>query len=573
MRSIVRTLRELITRVKASLSWKKLVVLAGAAVAIAWSIFLQEATKQLFSRWFSDPPSLTYQIVSVDRVIRPQLSEYAAREFGNVFNLQLDDDVLLDYEIFKVRIRNDGGAIDHKFKLDAVVNDGFAKIIDLKHVIRAPTNKRIPIAYALPDLWWNTTPRQKVHLSWKDPTNTEIIGSLLYRSSYKDFGYGKFILGMIKSNCVVLNTKDVFPGYYAIIAVGRTGGLSDMSNPLWIPESLAFGPSFKNVVWINPTYKPVKDCPINDTPVYTSLKEAIDREGPSQTFIIKAPRSEGHALILPPNIAGHRPKILYEDELKFLKGSIEFVFTEGLDSRSEVDFYFLTKALPGVKRNLRLLLHGPPKLTFTTTGENLKEPMQKQAPNIDAKKALLTPKRIVSYATKSSIVFDLSLDKNQAYKGVRVFRKIVDPRQSTVELGEELYDGKLDHGYISCAHTEAVSSPADLELPIYAPPAPSEPPTRAKIPKPGIRLPPAAPTSLGIKPDGNEKAPSYKAPSYFEDSAAQDNVKYKYTIYLFDANDKYSYPTEIYASRADDLPGLDCRITQVPDKQNGKPKR
>ena len=572
MRSIVRTLRELITRVKPSLSWKKLVVLAGAVVAIAWPIFLQEATKQLFSQWFSDPPSLTYQIVSVDRVIRPQLSEYAAREFGNVFNLQLDDDVLLDYEIVKVRIRNDGGAIDHKFKLDAVVNDGFAKIIDLKHVIRAPTNKRIPIAYALPDLWWNTTPRQKVHLSWKDPTNTEIIGSLLYRSSYKDFGYGKFILGMIKSNCVVLNTKDVFPGYYAIIAVGRTGRLSDMSNPLWIPESLAFGPSFKNVVWINPTYKPVKDCPINDTPVYTSLKEAIDREGPSQTFIIKAPRSEGHALILPPNIAGHRPKILYEDELKFLKGSIEFVFTEGLDSRSEVEFYFLTKALPGVKRNLRLLLHGPPKLTFTTTGENLKEPMQKQAPNIDAKKALLTPKRIVSYATKSSIVFELSLDKNQAYKGVRVFRKIVDTRESTVELGEELYDGKLDHGYISCAHTEAMSSQADLELPIYAPPAPSEPPTRAKIPKPGIR-PPTAPTGIRIDPGRINPDANEKAPSYFEDSAAQDNVKYKYTIYLFDANDKYSYPTEIYASRADDLPGLDCRIIQVPDKQNGKPKR
>ena len=197
--------------------------------------------------------------------------------------------------------------------------------------------------------------------------------------------------------------------------------------------------------------------------------------------------------------------------------------------------------------------------------------MQKQAPNIDAKKALLTPKRIVSYATKSSIVFDLSLDKNQAYKGVRVFRKIVDTRQSTVELGEELYDGKLDHGYISCAHTEAVSSPADLELPNYAPPAPGEPPTRAKIPKPGIGPPPPGPTGLRI--NGNEKAPSYKAPSYFEDSAAQDNVKYKYTIYLFDANDKYSYPTEIYASRADDLPGLDCRIIQVPDKQNGKPKR
>lgn len=334
-----------------------------------------------------------------------------------------------------------------------------------------------------------------------------------------------------------------------------------MSLPIRFPESVAFQPRFKDVVWIDPTYTRVNDCPINDAPTYRSLKEAIDREDPRQTFIIRGPRSEGNALVLPRNVVDRGTKILYEDEFKFLKGSIEFVFPKGLDSRSEIEFYFLTKGIPGVKRNLRLLLHGQPKLTFTITGENLKEPVQKEAPNIDAEKVLLTPKRIVSHATKNAIVFELPIDRNQAYKGIRIFRKIVDTRKSTVELGEELYDGKLANGYISCDHNEAMSQRTDFELPFYAPLAPSEPPGRPQIPKPGVRAL-AAPTGLSVTMDVSESG----APLYFEDNTARDKIKYKYTIYLFDANDKYSYPTEIYAALGDGLAGLDCRFVKSPDK-------
>ncbi len=64
----------------------------------------------------------------------------------------------------------------------------------------------------------------------------------------------------------------------------------------------------------------------------------------------------------------------------FLKGRIELSFPEGLDSHSEIDFYFLTKALPDVQRNLRLLLHGQPKLPFTIRNEIYNAPLKARAP-------------------------------------------------------------------------------------------------------------------------------------------------------------------------------------------------
>jgi hypothetical protein len=126
---------EWIAKLRSHLSWKRTVLFVAAGGAIVWSIFLQEVTKKLLTRWFSDPPpALSYQITSVDSLSSYQLAEYADRQFGGAFNLKLDDNIIREFEIFKVRVRNDGGAIDHAFTLDAVVNDGLAKIIDLKNV-------------------------------------------------------------------------------------------------------------------------------------------------------------------------------------------------------------------------------------------------------------------------------------------------------------------------------------------------------------------------------------------------------------------------------------------------------
>ena len=62
---------------------------------------------------------------------------------------------------------------------------------------------------------------------------------------------------------------------------------------------------------------------------------------------------------------------------------------------------------------------------------------------------------------------------------------------------------------------------------------------------------PSGDSFLDIGVSGSDNATSF--PTYFEDRTARTKEKYKYVIYVYDANDKYSYPIEIYASLNDEL--------------------
>jgi len=553
-----------IAKFKSHLSWQWAFLFATGAGAGVWSIFLQEATKTLFSRWFSDPPpELSYQIRSVDRLGDYQLSEYAFRQFGGSFNLQLDDDIIREYEIFNVRIRNDGRAIDHAFALDVVVNDGLAKIIDLKHVVRAPTGKSIPIKYSLPDLSWNTKKEFKsVAFSWRNPTNTDIMGSCLFRSPYREFGYGKFSLGIIKRNCIRFDVKDLLPGYYAVVAVGLNGALSELSTPTRFPESFALQPNFSDVIWIDPSHTVGDDCSPNRSRTYSSLTEAIAKAGPKRTFIVHGLRSESQSILKQAADFDNNTKIFFDDDLKFLSGRTELQFSEGLDSGSEIDFYFLTKGIPDTKRNIQLLLRGQPKLSFTIRGQEYKDLNSKRNIPVEANKRSLTPKLITTYANKNSIILMLPAGSSRKYKGIRVFRSRVDTNRSSIDLGDELNDGELTTGNLICESVNRPLNRPNLELALFDRRAPSEPPLpRRTSPNPTVRLS-NAPTGLSIDIQTSGSSNTADEPMYFEDKTVRIKEKYKYVIYMYDTNGKYSYPIEIYASLDDELFGLACRVAR-----------
>lgn len=551
-------------RLKTHLSWQRILSIFAAAAVIAWTIFLREGTKQLFTKWFSDSPALTYQVISVDQLGRHELAEFARREFGGTFNLQLDDNIIQDYEIFKVRIRNDGEAVENGFAIEAVVNKGLAKIVDLKHIVRAPANKSIPVRYSFPDVVWNTKkPISKVTFTWRGAGNTEGIGFFLYRSAFKDFGYGKFNLGLIQKNCLHVNVKELAGGYYAVVAVGRNGDLSDLSPPVRFPESLALQPHFDDSVWIDPSANFVPECSPNETRTYSSLKEAIDKEGPKRTFIVRAIRAETQTVLKQAAAQDDNAKILFEDDLKFLKGKFDVLFPAGLDSRAEIDFYFLTKGLPEVERSLSLLLQGQPKLTLTIRGEVYTGPGFKQVRNADAKKRSLTPKLITTHANRAGIVFMWPKSGDQSYQGIRVFRSTVTSEKPAAELGEEIYDGRDFAGVLHCDVNERPPKRAEVEFRIDDLVAPSEPPARKRsTPKSGpVAL--TAPVNLNVKSTRTDMPMSY-----FIDGNVTNEVKYKYTVYAYDSNDNYSYPVEINASLDGGLTGFDCRLVTTSNEKS-----
>ena len=545
-------------------SWKRILAIFAAAAVIAWAIFLLPGTNRLFARWFSDSPALTYQVLSVDRIGSQELAEYARREFGGTFNLQLDDNIIQDYDIFKVRIRNEGAPVENGLAIEAVVNAGLAKIVDLKHIVRAPANKSTPVRYSFPDLVWNTNRAvRKATFTWRDSGNAQGIGFFLYRSAFKEFGYGKFNLGLIQKNCLHVNVKELARGYYSVVAVGRNGMISDLSPPVRFPESLALQPHFNDSVWIDPSANFVPECSPNETRTYSSLKEAIDQEGPKGTFIVRALRAESQAVLQQAAAPYDNAKILFEDDLKFLKGKSELLFPAGLDSRAEIDFYLLTKGLPDDERSLSLRLQGQAKLTLAIRGEVYKDPATKQTQNGDAKKRSLTPKLITTHASQAGIVFMWPKSGDQSYKGIRVFRSAVTSEKPATELGEEIYDGRDFAGVLRCDVNQRPPKSAQIEFPIDDLMAPSEPPTRKPSSPQSAPRAQTAPTGL-IVSKGDTLA------SYFTDANVRNDVKYKYTFYAYDFNEKYSYPVEINASLNSGQTGLDCRLVTTASE---KPKQ
>ena len=177
---ILRPLKPAMGRVARIVSehWIKLLLFAVAALVLAWNTFVEEFVKQLTSKWLANPPALVYSIVSVEKFFSPSMiAEYSSREFGGrlSFNHQLDDNILPEYEIFKVRLRNKGGSLDERFSIEAIVNDGAAKIIDVRHVIRSPKNKSISVTPRLPDLRWNRKKTEKILFAWQYPVEDKVI--------------------------------------------------------------------------------------------------------------------------------------------------------------------------------------------------------------------------------------------------------------------------------------------------------------------------------------------------------------------------------------------------------------
>jgi hypothetical protein len=554
-------MRGLFRRARAAIAnqgWTKPLIIIVAAIGVVWTVFLQEATKQLVQNLFSNAPALTYEIVSVDRFLGQQFGEYASREFGGAFSLQLDDSILREYSVFKVRMRNDGGPVEHGFELEAVVNDGSGKIIDVKHAVRAPADKIVPISHDLPNLSWDgTKPGQRASFIWKYPRNMPPAGFFLYRSVYKEFGYGKFNFGPVKRNCISLDRKTILPGYYSVIAVGDTGGVSNFSPPIQYPEALAFQPNFKDLVWVDPLYQPDKDCSPRNAPTYGTLNEAIQKEGSKRIFIVR----RSHADAQTPEAPGARldqegVRILSEDNLKFLRGKADLKFPEGVDSGTEIDFYFLTKAVSDVNLKLRLRLRGQPKLTFELRAENYGTPRALVPLNV--KKVSLTPKAVLTYATETSILIQIPWPEKEGYRGMRIFQTALDIQNPTDALGEEIHDGDGDKGFLSCQPSKGPAQDTAVETPSFYRAPPMEPPKRLQelpptTPKLGVKTPNAATDLRIILVPGT-------TPRYFEDNTVRQDVKYKYTIYTYDKTGNYSYPIEVFVSLADKLPEVDCRL-------------
>lgn len=547
---------------------KYIPVIITVILTVIFTILLGEPIKQAFTNYFSKK-EIHYKIISTAHLTAYTLYKYKKAEGISFFNLNLDDPILKDYYVLKIELVNKGVAIKDNLKFHVSIGNKFVKILDIKHKIKTPSHKVLSISHSIPDLTWALDKSRKTTLSWTPVTEnvdgtpyTDHAGYNIYRSKFKHVGYGKINEHLIKNTSFDLNLpeKEISPYYYTLTAVDLSGNEgTNFSDYIPLPGASAFRKLFKEVIWVKPDVKLEKRRNGSWEHAYHSLKEAIEREGKTATFLINKHRGDivnQHNLL---DKSKGEIKVLYLDDLSFLDGKAEIYLTSGIDEDAKIVFYFLCKILPIEKyiHDLNLVLEGNPdiklfkrnifpiKYGFHTDNKKVIE-------ETDIKYSL-TPLLVTAYTDYDTIYLSWKYPINKAYKGVRIFRYEKSHFNDKNKLGEEIYDGEGNIGSFVCESKKSkVYSKSNSYTLLSKNFPPDNPPPRKKSVKKSYPTPaPPTITIVEVKYDKKQQL-------YFADNDASSGVIYTYILYTYDDKNNFSYPILVNASLDDISSVLKC---------------
>ncbi len=532
-------------------------------VSIVLTVLLQEPIKHIFYKYFSKA-AISYDVISISSLKEQELQEYAKAEGINPFDLKLDDPIIDKYYVIKLKLNNKGIALTGSLKFLLSIGKTYVKIIDIKHIVKEPAHKAIAISHSIPDLTWSLEKASEGTLTWDPPiTNidgtklTDLAGFNVYRSKFKDIGYGRFNDKLIQNTFFKIDSEILYsPNYYASEAVDLHGNRSELSSPVKFPEILAFSAHFKDVIFINPYSKSKKQSNGSKMNKCISLTEAIKREGKESTYLVNEYRKNivsANNLI---NNSNEKIKVLYLDDLKFLEGQADIFFPSGLDEDAEIYFYFLIKNLPEAGYDLSLTLEGRPEVKVIRNNASIKKNIpkynEKAKDKID-KKYSLTPLLATIYVGKNTIYLMWEYPMDQKYKGVRIFRseKI---KNHSYSRGAEIYNGMGNTDKLLCINKKGVVFQADSKVGTFD--VPIEPPRKKES---TFSLSPADPKIFNVTMSGEVNVkPGGRPLPFFADNKVSSKIVYTYTLYAYDDNGINSYPIVINASLRDLDIGIIC---------------
>jgi hypothetical protein len=507
--------------------------------------------------------------VSTSRLSKDQLKEYADGEELAAFKLNLDDPILREYYLIKVRLKNEGIALGKSLKIHASIGEKPVKILDIKYKVAEPHHKILTITQAIPSLTWSLDEYAKSEhcMSWIAGDPDEVKGYNIYRSLLKDAGYGRFNENLVTQNEYPLRSQlDQTHYFYSIESVGYTGLRSGRSTPLPIPEMNAFLPLFEDVIWIQPNLNAKKPCSGSKATKYHSLAEAMKKEGNATTFVIDERRENAINLSNLTNDNDYRKiNVLYLEDLEFLRGDTDLRLTSGLDENAEIIVYFLCKTLPGVVHDLDLALDGEPEIKLERHGVTIKNNSPLQDKNADEKtsnKIVLTPSYATFYLGEHTIYLVWEYSESQPYKGVRIFRSERQAANDVDLLGQEIYEGPGSANSLDCGGVVSLEPEQKNAVEAKKLYPDIEPPPRHKG-----GFVPAPPSGLSITYGSDVSIPSEKSGlvRYLADDKVSVGLTYTYTIYVYDNKDRYSYPIVVNASLNDYSSNQKCQSVDVMD--------
>lgn len=132
-------------------------------VAVIAFVF-QKPIEHWLNRYFTKK-EISFEIISRSKLSRHEVQEYSKTEGFGSFNLSLDDLIVEDYHLLKIRLKNEGIPIKGNLKFLVSIGNKYTKILDIKHKVNYPPNKKVSVFYALPKLTWSEKNKYKPSFS------------------------------------------------------------------------------------------------------------------------------------------------------------------------------------------------------------------------------------------------------------------------------------------------------------------------------------------------------------------------------------------------------------------------
>jgi len=439
------------------------------------------------------------KIVSINKYTKEELNNLDVKLGIAKFDLSLDDIILKDYYLIRLRFNNPASAINQplKFKISTGTSD--SKVISIKYKVHRPRNKTLEIVDSIPKANW-VWPENGIiaDLTWEYASDDMryIAGFNVYRSLLKASGYGQVNSKLITSyNWVITEEarRDLSPNYYKIAAVNTWG------EELLSPEPIVVQ---------------------NFTPITRSSYEK--KAFAEDNYRFESSKSQFS---------------LSKNDLRFARGSVDISFENGLDSGADIETFLLCKMLPDSVLAPEVSLVGAPSVSFNLHGK----PQRMRSPpaqiNISKIREALTPLEARAYSSTNSIYIVWKKPKTPDFEGVRIFRS---PERRLGNFskhpGEEVYDGPgltknielelPNRDAIALHQTDDVNNWDENFI---------DPPQRLK---PAIKLPPIPSPPSGLK----MIIKTTLERDYFIDSPLDKQKSYTYTIYSYDNNGNSGYP-------------------------------
>jgi hypothetical protein len=494
---------------------------------------------QFVTQKYPSSKQIIYEILSTSHHKKNGLFDLARSERLNYFDLKLDDPILTDYYLIKVRLQNRGVAITEPLKFIISIGEPNTKILDIKYKIIKPTNKSLKITNSLPSLTWEIKEEDCFKFAL-DPIPEGLAGFNVYGAILKDVGYGRVnqrIVTQSEFEDPILCFKNLSTFYYRVTSISPDGSESDLSEPLPFPKSLALLPNFKDVYIVDPNTPPQQVADGSRKAPFTSISEAMKKVGTSATFIIR----QNRARVINSEHLSSSARVFYENDLDFLKGHAYVTLLNGIDENADIQLFFLCKTLLDGTIGVKVNLEGSPEIKVEKLGRKALQSVQSvQKSNFpNDPKALLTPKIVKTYLGENTIYLIWEKPHSPEYKGVKIFRS--DKRNSfdSTDFGKELYDGQGENGTLVCNIFQKNIDPEKLADRIR-----NADDKMANL-RPISPHAPSAPTLIGVGGDFEVVG------QIFKDKTISPGVAYTYTFFAYDGNKNYSYPIFINASLSD----------------------